>query len=147
MRCPDFSLRPVLSLRLFVTFFVSILSVNLFATEGVESPVLDSPVNDPSVLEADSPENGYLRLRYPPTEGVASDKSASDGNLVLDPIALDTAIVSFEPAVVDGSKPQGAGVRVDLVAAVHVGERSYYDVLNRRFADYDVVLYELVAEP
>ena len=37
-------------------------------------------------------------------------------------------------------------VVVDLVAAVHIGERSYYEDLNELFDDYDVVLYELVAE-
>ncbi|GIW93714.1 MAG: hypothetical protein KatS3mg110_1755 [Pirellulaceae bacterium] len=34
---------------------------------------------------------------------------------------------------------------VDLVAAIHIGERSYYEELNRRFAAYDAVLFELVA--
>lgn len=36
------------------------------------------------------------------------------------------------------------GVQVDLVSAVHVGDAEYFEDLNRRFADYDVVLYELV---
>jgi hypothetical protein len=31
------------------------------------------------------------------------------------------------------------------VGAVHVGEKSYYETLNKRFEGYDVVLYELVA--
>jgi len=30
---------------------------------------------------------------------------------------------------------------------VHIADQSYYDQLNREFADYDVVLYELVAPP
>ena len=34
---------------------------------------------------------------------------------------------------------------VDLVAAVHVAEGSYYRQLNREFRKYDAVLYELVA--
>ena len=38
-----------------------------------------------------------------------------------------------------------ADVRVDMVAAVHIADKSYYQELNRRFAGYDVVLYELVA--
>jgi hypothetical protein len=33
------------------------------------------------------------------------------------------------------------------VAAVHIGTGSYYDTLNRLFAEYDSVLYELVAPP
>lgn len=36
------------------------------------------------------------------------------------------------------------GVTVDLVAAVHIGEKSYYQGLDDSFAGYDAVLYELV---
>lgn len=39
------------------------------------------------------------------------------------------------------------GAEIDLIGAVHVGERSYYKELNKRFANYDAVLYELVADP
>lgn len=34
---------------------------------------------------------------------------------------------------------------VDLVGAVHIGDLAYYVALNRRFARYDKVLFELVA--
>lgn len=37
------------------------------------------------------------------------------------------------------------GVRVDLVGAVHVGDKSYYDRLNKIFKKYDALLFELVA--
>ena len=57
-----------------------------------------------------------------------------------DPLALQTAVVRYVPADHDG--PQ---VVVDLIGAVHVGEKSYYDRLNELFTKYDVVLYELVA--
>lgn len=36
---------------------------------------------------------------------------------------------------------------VDLVGVVHIGDRAYYEQLNKRFPKYDVVLYELVAPP
>jgi hypothetical protein len=36
---------------------------------------------------------------------------------------------------------------VDLVGVVHIGDRAYYQQLSKRFPDYDVVLYELVAPP
>ena len=55
------------------------------------------------------------------------------------PQALQTAVVRYKPVGSD------QGVVVDLVAAVHIGERTYYESLNERFEDYDVVLYELVA--
>jgi hypothetical protein len=51
---------------------------------------------------------------------------------------LQTAIVSFE---------NDAGVQLNLVAAVHLGEEEYYAELNDYFRTQDVVLYELVAEP
>jgi len=51
---------------------------------------------------------------------------------------LQTAIASFENA---------AGVQINLVAAVHLGEKEYYEALNDYFLTQDLVLYELVAEP
>jgi hypothetical protein len=56
------------------------------------------------------------------------------------PVALEAAIVRCAPL-----DPGTKGPTVDLVAAVHVAQRSYYRQLNREFAGYDVVLYELVA--
>src|SRR5689334_14241553 len=49
---------------------------------------------------------------------------------------LETAVASF---VGDD------GFRVDLVAAVHIGDAAYYQSLNNRFKQYDVVLYEMVS--
>ena len=58
------------------------------------------------------------------------------------PVALEAAIVRYGP------KEEGeAGPTVDLISAVHVAEKSFYDELNRRFREYDAVLYELVAPP
>ena len=61
--------------------------------------------------------------------------------------SLDTSIVEYrenpEVAARAGRKP----VTVDLVAAVHLGSQGYYNSLDRLFADYDAVLYELVAPP
>lgn len=48
---------------------------------------------------------------------------------------LQTSIVRYETK---------DGVKVDLIGAVHVGDRAYYDELNRRFKTYDGVLYEMV---
>lgn len=56
------------------------------------------------------------------------------------PLAMETAIVRYVPA--DKAKP---GPVVDLIAAVHVGEKSYYEQLNKEFENYDAMLYELVA--
>jgi hypothetical protein len=55
------------------------------------------------------------------------------------PTALETAVVRYVPA--NGKQT----IAVDLVGAVHVGDKAYYDELNKRLGTYDVVLYELVA--
>lgn len=49
--------------------------------------------------------------------------------------SLQTAIVSYE-------SPQKA--RVDLVGAIHIADKAYFDTLNTRFKGYQAVLYELV---
>jgi hypothetical protein len=57
------------------------------------------------------------------------------------PVALETAIVRYGPV-------EGKGdLEVDLVGAVHIGDKEYYKKLNKQFQQYDVVLYELVAQP
>jgi hypothetical protein len=48
---------------------------------------------------------------------------------------LESAIVTYE---------RKDGVTVHLVAAVHLGEKGYYQGLERAFAGYDALLYELV---
>ena len=48
---------------------------------------------------------------------------------------LETAIVSYQ---------NEAGVKVHLVAAIHIADQSYYDALNKTFKGYDAVLYEMV---
>jgi hypothetical protein len=55
------------------------------------------------------------------------------------PEALETSVVSFQ------GEHQGRAVQVDLISAVHVADQGYYRELNRRFREYDSVLYELVA--
>jgi hypothetical protein len=55
--------------------------------------------------------------------------------------ALETAIVRYVPASGEGD------LVVDLVGVVHVGDRPYYEKLNKLMEQYDVLLYELVAPP
>ena len=56
------------------------------------------------------------------------------------PLSMQVAIVRFVSPDPDSSLQY-----VDLVSAVHIGEHSYYEMLNTLFAGYDAVLYELVA--
>ena len=48
--------------------------------------------------------------------------------------SFQTAEVTFENV---------AGVEVHLIAAVHIGEKGYYDRLNDHFKSFDAVLYEV----
>jgi len=54
------------------------------------------------------------------------------------PVSYETAIVKFADETND--------VHVDLIGAVHIGDKEYYAELNEIFKRYDAVLYELVAE-
>lgn len=49
--------------------------------------------------------------------------------------SLQTAVVSYE-------SPQKA--KLDLVGAIHIADKAYFDALNVRFKGYEAVLYELV---
>lgn len=49
------------------------------------------------------------------------------------------SILNYVPA------DSGRLIEVDLIGAVHIGDPSYYAELNRRFRDYDAVLFELIA--
>ena len=63
-----------------------------------------------------------------------------------EPLRMETATVRYvkrlRPAA---GKKRRQTVVVDLIGAVHVGERSYYSSLNKQFEQYDALLYELVA--
>ncbi|MBN2581090.1 MAG: hypothetical protein JXB10_19055 [Pirellulales bacterium] len=56
------------------------------------------------------------------------------------PLALETAIVRYLPRQ-RGKKSHW----VDLIAAVHIADKDYYERINKEFKNYDVVLYEMVA--
>jgi hypothetical protein len=51
---------------------------------------------------------------------------------------LQTAIATYR---------NNRGVVVDLIGAIHIGDKNYYDVLNAYFDDYDALLYEMVGDP
>ncbi len=52
--------------------------------------------------------------------------------------AFQLAIVTYVP------RDDPTRLSVDLVGAVHIGDKSYYEELNERFTEYDALLYELV---
>lgn len=51
---------------------------------------------------------------------------------------LQTAIATYR---------NNRGVVVDLIGAIHIGDKNYYEVLNAYFDDYDALLYEMVGDP
>lgn len=56
-------------------------------------------------------------------------------------------IVAMETAIIRFASPKHPGVTVDLVGAIHLADKKYYEQLNNRFREYDALLYELVAPP
>jgi hypothetical protein len=56
------------------------------------------------------------------------------------PQALETSITRYETV-----NAAGETVVVDLIGVVHIGEKEYYQELNKHFEKYDALLYELVA--
>jgi hypothetical protein len=135
--------------------FVAAASLASRATALTEPPVAEKPVADKPVAEkpatekpaaekpAEKPKPKTAEERAAETK---AEKKAAEKFLRIvrdadgEPQAMQTSIVSYKPK--DGD---GKGIVVDLVGAVHVGDGAYYDKLNKAFAEYDVVLYELVA--
>jgi hypothetical protein len=92
----------------------------------------------------------FLRAEPPQKSPVAKTTSpkAHTGNLMRlvrdahdEPVALCTPVIHMRSV-----DPAHAGLVVDLIGAVHIGEKSYYAELNKRFDKYDAVLYELVSQ-
>jgi len=54
------------------------------------------------------------------------------------PVSYDIAIVKFAD--------EKNEVQIDLIGAVHIGDKEYYAELNEIFKKYDAVLYELIAD-
>lgn len=96
--------------------------------EGAEEKVVQSQKRAKKEL-SDLTKDRFLRLTYK-----KEDKKHTK------PQSLETAIVRYTKEGVAADK-----FHVDLVGAVHVGDEAYYEKLNKKFTEYDVVLYELVA--
>lgn len=62
-----------------------------------------------------------------------------------EPLALEVAIVRYTKPKFAKLAPKKLPQYVDLVGAIHIGDARYYAKLNRRFPQYDALLYELVA--
>ena len=58
------------------------------------------------------------------------------------PELLQTAIVTYK-----AKSGLYAGAQVDLVGAIHIADKAYFQKLNELFTGYDALLYEMVADP
>lgn len=99
--------------------------VSLAPVRAQDKPAADKPESKPA--EKEEPQENFIRV-------LRDDKGT--------PQSMDTGIASYVTA--DGKRP---GVVIDLIGAVHVGDKAYYDELNKKFEGYEVLLYELVAPP
>ncbi len=119
------------NLRGSITTFLVLLAFSI-QPAGATEPAQALPTTAPAIESAsaavvDPPVKRHKYIRI--------TRDASDR-----PLSLQTSIVQFGPASKSAEQLQ-----VDLIGAVHVGEKSYYETLNKLFEQYDVVLYELVA--
>jgi hypothetical protein len=101
-------------------FFRRILTSPMFCLLAI-APVMADLKPAPSPTEAKPAATDYVRW---------VDTETEEG--------LQTASVRFT---------RGDGAIVDLVGAVHIADKAYFEDLNRRFRTYDAVLYELVGGP
>ncbi|MEM9660340.1 MAG: hypothetical protein AAF961_18400, partial [Planctomycetota bacterium] len=109
---------------------LAVLAPSVRRCSAGESPAL---ADKDEQTQRESPQLGEKWVR------LVRDKSGK-------PLAMQTAIVRYAPVGEGETSGAGAPARyLDLVGAVHVGDRSYYAALNQRFRSYDAVLYELVA--
>lgn len=118
---------------------------NAPAGEPPGKATAEQPAGEPASKDAASKESATKQpaTKQPATKQgedrkftrIARDESGK-------PISLDTGIARYTRSA-PGEEP----ITVELVGAVHVGEKSYYDALNEQFTKYDAVLFELVAPP
>ncbi len=113
-------------------------TIGLLATAGLILPLAATALAEPAAApvaeptepnakadDADSPGKRWVQV-------TRDDKGR--------PTSLRTAIVKY---VSDADAD--AAVTVVLIGAIHVGDAEYYQQLNKEFAQYDALLYELVA--
>ncbi|MFK7820613.1 MAG: hypothetical protein AB8G99_17970 [Planctomycetaceae bacterium] len=96
--------------------------------------------------EKESPAQSSLQKKKARENGRKKDNGARAKEFLRLVRGEDKQPISLQTAVTRYALGRGEDkVTVDLVSAVHVGDRSYYEELNKLFTGYDVVLYELVA--
>ncbi len=134
-----------------VTTLFAFFLANCPTTFGESPAAPPAPASPSPAKESSKKTNRFVRIQHaaelsdegnedhqsPRIEDEVPAKRTDKLNANGRPIGLQTSILHYSTS--DGSQT------VDLIGAIHIGERSYYEELNRRFRDYDALLYELVA--
>jgi len=111
-----------------LSFKIRCLAVFLFVVSGsfAAGPLMAQESAEKQAEESvTSPNDRFMRIRR--------DQKGR-------PVAMETSIVRYV-----GKNAKGQQVTVDLIGAVHVGGKDYYEALNKQFEKYESLLYELVA--
>jgi len=107
---------------IFTKSWIALLLVAVL--NGIAAPVtaqvIDSSLDQQSI-EQQLSEPAFLRIQ-----------NDQDG----EPLSMQLAIVQY------GSSD--SNTTVDLISAVHIADKAYYQELNQRFQQYDALLFELV---
>lgn len=105
------------------------------------------PSATPKKTDASKPDADEPDAVAPKTDGVAKADAEQKFVRTVDgdkgkPVVLQTAIVTYRSA-----SGEYMGAQVDLIGAIHIADRAYFQKLNELFKGYDALLYEMVAEP
>lgn len=98
-------------------------------------------------------EKIVAETQAPAPEAEQQDKALGEHWLRLvrdeqgNPVAMEVAILRYVPVDLVEHPARWEENHVDLVGAVHIGDKQYYEKLNQRFREYEALLYELVAAP
>lgn len=125
--------------------------VRYVAGAGAADPRLskvDQQGNTPLHFAAESGD--YETVKELLAKGAVVDVANAQGVTPLH-LAAKSGKKDLVKLLLDAPKPDAKGkpddVVVDLIGVVHIGDKPYYDELNKIFTEYDAVLYELVAPP
>ena len=122
---------------------VAVLAMPALTTARADDQVQTAKESQTENKVGETEKDGKAEGKAEPGEKQRSDRYIRILTQADKPVAMQTSIVRFRPAA--GSNWARLGVTVDLIGAVHVGEASYYQSLNKEFVRYDALLFELVA--
>jgi len=128
--------RPVLSRDPLAWTGLACLAVALWAAPLAAQQADATPAKPASKAEA---RKTSVSDKIPAFIRIVRDEKTKEA------LRMETATVRYvKRSRKSKGKRRKQRVTVDMIGAVHVGERSYYEALNKQFEQYDALLYELV---